>query len=240
MAPEKVTKEEKVHKKSNFKNQQKSTSTYQGKNNPNDIVGLQKLAGNRAVQRFVVQKMNSDSGELDNETIGRINHERAQGHTLDSSVQTRMSQASGMDFSHVDVHTSPEADSLNRQLNAKAFTTGKDIFFREGEYQPHSSAGQNLITHELTHVVQQSSGQVPTGDTMRVNPPDDVYEKQADAVSQMMTSPNNSPGIQRQEMEEEEEVQTMRLQKQEMPEEEEEVQTMRVQKQEVPEEEELA
>jgi len=233
MAPEKIKSEEIIQKKSNSKNRQKPSSTFSGNNDPKGFIGLQKLAGNQAVQRLVIQKQNSGSHDLDDETVGRINQERSQGQSLDNTVQTQMSQALGMNLSHVDVHTSHEADSLNRQLNAKAFTTGKDIFFREGEYQPHSSSGQHLIAHELSHVVQQSTGQVPTGNSMRVNPPDDVFEKQADSFAQGLSNSNTIPGIQKQEEEEEETVQA-----QELPE-DEEIQTLSLQKQEVPEEEEL-
>lgn len=61
----------------------------------------------------------------------------------------------GHDFSSVNVHADAESDSLNKQLGARAFTTGSDIFFRQGEYNPASSGGQELLAHELTHVVQQ-------------------------------------------------------------------------------------
>ena len=44
---------------------------------------------------------------------------------------------------------------LNDQLQARAFTTGSDVFFRKGDYQPTSHEGQELLAHELTHVVQQ-------------------------------------------------------------------------------------
>jgi hypothetical protein len=67
-----------------------------------------------------------------------------------------MERAFEADFSGVKVHTDTEADIMNRQLNARAFTTGQDIFFREGEYSPSSGSGQKLIAHELTHVVQQT------------------------------------------------------------------------------------
>ena len=67
-----------------------------------------------------------------------------------------MAAATGHDFSDVKVHTDPEAHALNEQLGAKAFTTGHDIFFRAGAYDPASSGGQELVAHELTHVVQQS------------------------------------------------------------------------------------
>jgi hypothetical protein len=66
-----------------------------------------------------------------------------------------LQKAFGTDFSSVRVHTDSGADTLNKELNAKAFTTGQDIFFRRGEYSPGSDGGKKLIAHELTHVVQQ-------------------------------------------------------------------------------------
>ena len=54
------------------------------------------------------------------------------------------------------VHTGGETDQLNRSLSARAFTTGQDVFFRQGAYQPESRGGQELIAHELTHVIQQN------------------------------------------------------------------------------------
>jgi hypothetical protein len=72
-----------------------------------------------------------------------------------------MERAFGADFSSVKVHTDAEADTLNQELNARAFTTGQDIFFRQGEYSPGSGSGQKLIAHELTHVVQQNGNRSP-------------------------------------------------------------------------------
>jgi hypothetical protein len=60
----------------------------------------------------------------------------------------------------VNIHADSEADSLNKQVGARAFTTGSDIFFRQGEYNPASSNGQELLAHELTHVVQQGGAGV--------------------------------------------------------------------------------
>ena len=47
--------------------------------------------------------------------------------------------------------------SAERFAERRAFTTGRDIFFRRGEYSPSSSAGKRLLAHELVHVVQQST-----------------------------------------------------------------------------------
>jgi hypothetical protein len=68
-----------------------------------------------------------------------------------------MERTFGADFRSVRVHTDTIADALNRVVQAHAFTTGQDIFFRHGEYNPGSVVGQKVIAHELTHVVQQQS-----------------------------------------------------------------------------------
>ncbi|HKQ79347.1 MAG TPA: DUF4157 domain-containing protein [Blastocatellia bacterium] len=81
---------------------------------------------------------------------------RGRGQTLDKNLRTSMESAFGADFSGVKVHSDAEADMLNRSVQARAFTTGQDIFFRQGEYNPGSMEGRLLLAHELTHVVQQS------------------------------------------------------------------------------------
>jgi hypothetical protein len=66
-----------------------------------------------------------------------------------------MSSAFGYDFSGVRVHTGTKAASVATELNARAFTVGRDIAFGAGEYQPGTPIGDALIAHELAHVVQQ-------------------------------------------------------------------------------------
>ena len=211
-----------------------------------EITRLQKQVGNRAVQRLLTQRSGTASSgqafEVEDETAQRIERERSGGEALDSTVQKQMGGALGFDFSQVKVHASPEANALNRELGAEAFTTGNDIYFREGAYDPGSSSGQELLAHEMTHVVQQSSGSVGEGGTkMTVNAPDDSYEKNADAVAQgAVSARNGSAGaIQTQELqmqinpEEEEKL------KKGVPKEEEELQMRRrLQRQETTEEEE--
>lgn len=205
------------------------------------LTNLQQQVGNRAVQRLIAQRQADEPFDLDDDTAERINHQRSGGQPLDSGLQDEMSQATGHDLKDVRVHTSPESDELNQQLGAKAFTTGKDIFFREGEYDPDSRSGQELIAHEITHVVQQGTAQVSGQGKMKVNPPGDEFERQADAVARSLTSPGTAAKVQRQEEEEEiqmqveEEEEEEEIQMQEEEEEEEEVQM-----QEMEEEEELA
>ena len=98
------------------------------------------------------------SVEVGAEKESAINRERGYGRALDKEMQAAMGEAMGADFSQVRVHTGTGADALNKSFNARAFTTGADIFFRQGAYNPKSREGKALIAHELTHVVQQGYG----------------------------------------------------------------------------------
>ncbi len=84
-----------------------------------------------------------------------IERARGGGQSLGGSVRGQMERSFGADFGGVRLHTGGQADQLNQALQARAFTTGQDIFFRRGEYRPGSGAGRQLLAHELTHVVQQ-------------------------------------------------------------------------------------
>ncbi|WP_392478230.1 DUF4157 domain-containing protein [Nostoc sp. C110] len=85
-----------------------------------------------------------------------INQARGGGQAIADNIREPMEQAFGADFSGVKVHTDGQSDQLNQSIQARAFTTGQDVFFRQGEYNPGSRGGQELLAHELTHVVQQN------------------------------------------------------------------------------------
>jgi hypothetical protein len=198
------------------------------------LASLQQRVGNRAVQRFLAQRSAANAPMLVDEQVAqRINRERGGGQTLDSSLQTLATEAMGHDLSGVRVHTSREADALSRDLSAQAFTTGRDIFFRAGAYDPHSAGGRELIAHELTHVVQQRSGIVgSSGGGMVVNPPDDAFEREADAVAGCLSGA--AAITQRQQVPEEEEpVQTRALAQRQAGVEEEELQRQPVSAEEI-------
>lgn len=93
---------------------------------------------------------------IDPATESGINASRGGGQPLPDALRTKMEGDFGTDFSGVRLHTGSQATDLNNTLQAKAFTYGNDIFFNSGQYNPQSAAGQHLIAHELTHVVQQS------------------------------------------------------------------------------------
>jgi uncharacterized protein DUF4157 len=161
--------------------------------------------GNQAMQKLVpklrVQMAGAKGADVD-ETIARaIQSKRGGGSTLAERPKASMEQAMGEDFSDVRVHNDSDADSLSRSVQAKAFTTGQDIFFRSGEYQPGSTDGNKLLAHELTHVVQQRNA--PPADKLEVSHPEDASEKQASAVADNMSASaaSTAPSVGREEEE---------------------------------------
>ena len=81
------------------------------------------------------------------------------GSPLDDGLRRKMERGFGADFSSVRVHTDSTATGLSNRIQAKAFTTGSDIFFSQGAYSPDTSQGQKLVAHELTHTIQQCAAQ---------------------------------------------------------------------------------
>jgi hypothetical protein len=130
------------------------------------------------VERDEHHEAEHGASDVSQNVEGAIEKERGGGHGLDAGVKRQMESSLGGDFSGVRVHTDQRSDSLNRSLSARAFTTGQDIFFREGAYQPGSSVGRELIAHELTHVVQQNGNAVKRA--MSVSQPGDPHEVEAE------------------------------------------------------------
>ncbi|MCP5053627.1 MAG: DUF4157 domain-containing protein [bacterium] len=112
--------------------------------------------GNMAVQRM-----------LEEETVVR---------------QQAAAPAAAMDFSDVNIHTN---SSKAPAIGAIAYTQGNDIHFAPGAYNPNSSAGKQLLGHELAHVVQQREGRVQPTTTVNGLPVNDspTLEKEADAMA---------------------------------------------------------
>ena len=104
-----------------------------------------------------IQRKESPAGTMAGDNIsGRINASKGNGIGMNAKTQSFMEARFDRDFSDVKIHTGNDAIQMNRKLSAKAFTTGSDIYFNEGEYQPGSTAGNLLLAHELKHVVQQT------------------------------------------------------------------------------------
>lgn len=125
------------------------------KTEPEEEDTLLRLAEPEEEEDLLQRAGGAASFAASNDVEQRIQESRGQGSALPAATRAFMEPRFGADFSQVNVHTDAQADQLNRQLSARAFTTGRDIFFRQGAYTPGSAAGQQLLAHELTHVVQQ-------------------------------------------------------------------------------------
>ena len=107
------------------------------------------------------------------------------GTKLPEEVKTKMETSFNHDFSNVKIHT--DSDKA-KNIGAKAYAQGNAIHFAPGAYDPQSKEGQELLGHELTHVVQQGQGKVKSGDihgkglNININP---SLEKEADEMGKL-------------------------------------------------------
>lgn len=86
---------------------------------------------------------------------------KTSGQPLDPSTREIMETRFGHDFSRVRVHNDAQASVASSAIQAQAYTAGHHLVFGQGQYSPHTRAGQHLIAHELAHVTQQAQGGTP-------------------------------------------------------------------------------
>jgi hypothetical protein len=122
-----------------------------------------------------------EGGRVHPDVTTQISAQRGRGAPLPPAVREEMSSALGDAFSDVRIHTDSLASSLARSVEARAFTTGADIFFGRGEYSPGSGAGRSLLAHELAHVVQQRGA--PSAGELTVTDPAGALEVEADRAA---------------------------------------------------------
>jgi hypothetical protein len=142
------------------------------------------------VQRLV----SGTQGVLDGEEISqRIGAAEGAGSVLDASITQQLHEALGADPGEIRVHTDGEAHDLSESLGAKAFTSGRVIFFKSGAFDPGSPEGFELLLHESTHVLQQAQGPVdgtPTQDgALAISDPGDPFEQAATSQAGALAPP---------------------------------------------------
>ena len=119
-------------------------------------------------------------------------HRSHRGVPLDAATRRWFETESGQALPEVRLHLDPQADRLATTLGARAFTTGRDIFFRSGEYAPERPDGRRLLSHELAHVPQQERGIShgrDIGHGIRVTEPGDAHEREADRIAARLSRP---------------------------------------------------
>ncbi|MFO7583556.1 MAG: DUF4157 domain-containing protein, partial [Anaerolineales bacterium] len=151
-----------------------------------DVLAAQQTVGNQVVQRALDKDdrrkgLTDNQGNLRQDLNEQIQQKRGGGTPLPENIQKEASKKLGRNFKDVRIHTDESADKLSRTISARAFTIGKDIFFKNGVFAPGSSAGRETIIHELTHVVQQGGRSSASG-ALKLGAPDTAHEKEADRI----------------------------------------------------------
>ncbi|ANZ38855.1 hypothetical protein BBK82_25085 [Lentzea guizhouensis] len=176
------------------------------------LLDLQRAVGNAGVTSVVEEERSPVHGVLS-----------SGGAPLDANVRADMEGRFGQDFSDVRVHTDSAAHASAQSVNAQAYTVGSNIVFQRDRYDPASAAGQHMLAHELTHVVQQRSGPVDgtdAGGGVKVSDPSDRFEREAvSTADRIMSAPSPVAPVQRCE---DEAVQRVVVQREDAPPAEEE------------------
>lgn len=126
----------------------------------------EKLKG-AAVQR----KPEANASANSTQVSSRLESKAGTGQKLSGKVLHEMNSSFGTDFSKVNVHTDEDSAQMNHELNAQAFTHGKDVYFGKGKFNPENTEGKFLLAHELTHVIQQNENETALVQRMLPCPP---------------------------------------------------------------------
>lgn len=97
----------------------------------------------------------------------RLQQQLGGGETLQSAGCHALQTHSPADLSAVRLHRDASALRSSEALDAQAWTLGTDVFLGRTAPPLQSPAGQRLLSHELTHVLQQSH---PGAGTLGLSP----------------------------------------------------------------------
>ena len=109
------------------------------------------------------------------------------GAPLPSHVQQRFSSRLGVDLGDVRVHTGAHSMRAADAVAARAYTTGQDIHFAAGEYDPATQEGQRLLAHEVVHTLQQGHNTTPQQNKLEISNAADATESEADSIAESVT-----------------------------------------------------
>lgn len=105
--------------------------------------------------------LNGNQVNIGNSAVNETEGPASGGRTLAPEQRSFFENRLNTDLSQVKIHTDKDAQQQAQHINAKAFTQGNHVVFNEGQYQPETQSGKQLLAHELTHVVQQANTNTP-------------------------------------------------------------------------------
>lgn len=106
------------------------------------------------------------------------------GAPLPPALRQEMETAFDASFEDVRVHRDAAASESARSVAAKAYTSGKHVYFARDRYAPDTSEGKRLLAHELAHVIQQSRG----GRQPEMRAPSSSLEDDADLAARRVAA----------------------------------------------------
>jgi len=125
------------------------------------VSSVQRACANCEKEKEGVQRKETCGGDASGKTAPSIVSDvlsSGSGQPMDGGTRQFMESRFGQDFSQVRIHTDSRAAESANAIQARAYTSGRDVVFGSGEYQPGSESGQRLLAHELVHVGQQENG----------------------------------------------------------------------------------
>lgn len=157
------------------------------------LLHLQRLAGNHFVGERLARRAAGSDGVAPGPATSAALNSAGRGNPLPASTRAHMERALGADLGNVQVHSDGQAAAAAQELNAAAFTSGRDVYFGQDRYQPSTSRGRRLLAHELTHTVQQNRGssspaRSPMQASQAVSQPGDALEREAETVADRVTT----------------------------------------------------
>jgi hypothetical protein len=108
-------------------------------------------------ETLLSKEIPGQTSEVNPDLESAINSLKGGGQPLPGSSRAFFEPLFNRDFSRVRIVADNQGAKAARSIHARAFTMGNTIAFGQGQYSPGTPAGQRLLAHELTHVVQQGN-----------------------------------------------------------------------------------
>lgn len=155
---------------------------------PGNVLGLQRLVGNRAVAGLLARRTAGFGGRDANGVAAGADEAvslaaASPGVPLPEKIRSDFERSVGTGLSSVRVHTGAESAVAAEALGAQAYTVGQDIHFGSGFYAPSEPAGIHLLAHEVAHTLQNQGGSHVPQTKLQVSSPGDAAEVEAERAA---------------------------------------------------------
>jgi hypothetical protein len=170
-----------------------------------DVQHLQQSAGNQAVARWLTASRTpdaaggADAGSVASTAATQVAGGSGSAGRLPEVLADGLGQSLGADVRDVRVHTDEASGQAASAIGARAFTSGQDVHFAPGAYDPASTEGRRLIAHEVAHTVQQRGrpagvqGAGVGGDGARISRRGDPHEAEAERFADAFVAGGTAP-----------------------------------------------